>query len=105
MTAYETFVHLFEVLDHIYDEEPNEKLGDYLSGLNPFMFEGEGSADPAEFDEFNLEYLKKFPLRCAQPECAYDFCKEYLNKFASSETVKAFDKISLEDWVRALEKE
>ena len=103
MTAYETFVMLFYSLDAVYDESPNESLGNYLSGLNPFLFEGEGSADPAEYNDFETEFSKTFTSGLAEPESAYEFCKKYLKKAAPIEANKAFGEISFEDWNRALE--
>lgn len=36
MNIYKSFVYMFYALDAIYDENPNDELGNYLSGLNPF---------------------------------------------------------------------
>lgn len=102
VTAYETFVMLFYSLDAIYDESPNESLGNYLSGLNPFLFENIGSADPAEYDEFESEFSKVFPTGSAKPERAYEFCKKHLQKAAPIEAKKAFEEIVFEDWNGAL---
>ena len=103
MTAYETFVMLFYSLDAMYDERPNESLGNYLSGLNPFLFEGEGSADPAEYDEFETEFSKVFTSGSAKPERAYEFCQKYLKNAAPIEANRAFKEIVFEDWNRVLE--
>lgn len=35
MNAYQLFTLLFDALDYVYDQAPNEVLGNYLSGLNP----------------------------------------------------------------------
>ena len=57
MNIYKSFVYMFYALDAIYDENPNDELGNYLSGLNPFLFDDEGSADPAEYEEFKEKPL------------------------------------------------
>ena len=101
MNAYETFILMFYALDAIYDENPNEALGDYLSGLNPFLFQGEGSADPAEFEEFNSEYKKKYAKSTISSEEAYNFCKAYLTTHANGKIVDAFLQITLETWKAA----
>ena len=103
MNIYKVFVYMFYALDAEYDENPNEILGDYLSGLNPFLFKEECSADPAEFEEFKKSYIKCFGN--TEPDCedVYDFCRDYLEKNAPKEIVQAFSQTKKEDWIFAFE--
>lgn len=103
MLMYDVFVLMFDALDAIYDEEPNETLGNYLSGLNPFWFSDEGSADPAEYEEFKEAFLKQFKEKEPTPEEAYVFCKNYLKLNAPKEVNAAFDKIDKDDWIYSAE--
>lgn len=99
MAVYDVFILMFDALDTIYDEEPNDSLGNYLSGLNPFLFEGRGSADPAEYDEFKAAYMKFFEEKEPTAEKTFSFCKEYLKKNAPKEVINAFEKIEIDDWI------
>ena len=103
MLVYDIFVLMFDALDAMYDEEPNEILGNYLSGLNPFWFDDEGSADPAEYEEFKDAFLSKFHQKDPSPEEAYDFCRDYLSSKAPKEVNDAFHKIVKDDWIYSAE--
>ena len=103
MLVYDVFVLMFDALDAMYDETPNEILGNYLSGLNPFWFDDEGSADPAEYEEFKETFSQEFPQKEPTPEEAYDFCKNYLKYKAPKEVNDAFDKIDKDDWIYSAE--
>ncbi len=46
MTQFDLFSMIFLTLDHYWDEHKGEELGQFLSSMNPFLFEGEGSAVP-----------------------------------------------------------
>jgi len=65
---------MFYALDAIYDENPNDELGNYLSGLNPFLFDDEGSADPAEYEEFKEAYAEQFGDKEPTTSEIYEFC-------------------------------
>ena len=103
MLVYDTFILMFDALDTIYDENPNVELGNYLSGLNPFLFEGEGSADPAEYDEFKNAYMKSFNNTLPSAKETYYFCKDYLKKNSPKQVIKAFEQINIDDWIASVE--
>jgi len=81
MNIYKSFVYMFYALDAIYDENPNDELGNYLSGLNPFLFDDEGSADPAEYEEFKEAYAEQFGDKEPTTSEIYEFCRGYLSIF------------------------
>ncbi len=103
MNIYKTFIYMFYALDAVYDEEPNDNLGNYLSGLNPFLFNDEGSANPAEYEEFKTAYMKFFNSTKQNTENIYEFCKSYLNKSAPKEAIEAFEKVKKQEWIESFE--
>ena len=104
MNIYKSFVYMFYALDAIYDEKPNDELGNYLSGLNPFWFDDEGSADPAEYEEFKEAYEEQFGDKDPTASEIYEFCREYLSKNAPEKAVEAFDKVEKVDWIVSFDK-
>lgn len=55
-TAYAAFIAMYYALDAAYDAIGEEELRRYLSDANPFLFKGEGSADPAVYAELEQAY-------------------------------------------------
>jgi len=57
---FSIYVSIYKALDRFYDQHPEhaEELQDYLSEANPNIWEGEGSGDPAVYEDF-LEFLSK----------------------------------------------
>lgn len=96
---------MFYALDAIYDESPNEELGNYLSGLNPFLFNDEGSADPAEYQAFKEAYVNHFGGTEPTTSETYEFCKYYLSKNAPEKAIEAFNQFEKDDWIASFEKE
>ena len=103
MNVYKSFIYMFYALDAIYDESPNDELGDYLSGLNPFWFDDEGSADPAEYEEFKESYINTFGEKEPATDEIYEFCKKYLDKNAPQKAIDAFNQIEKSDWIESFE--
>lgn len=101
MDAWNTFVHMFDALDHDYDTSHNQVIGNYLSSLNPFLFAGKGSADPAEYIEFKRDFFEAFPDGEAAPAAAYAFCKQRIECTAPAEVITAFLKVTQDEWVDA----
>lgn len=102
MDSFELFKMIFYALDNQYDENPNEELGDWLSSMNPFLFEGIGSAVPDVYLDFKKMFDQQFN-KCTAEE-GYQFAKDYLKVLANEEAIKAFQKVSLEDWKEAVAK-
>ena len=102
MNSFELFKMIFYALDNKYDENPSEELGDLLSSMNPFLFEGIGSAVPDVYIDFKKMFEQKFN-KCTIEE-GYNFAKEYLKVLANETAINAFKKVSLEDWKKAITK-
>lgn len=47
MSRWDIFVMIFFYLDAYWDDHQTEELGNICSSMNPFLFMGIGSADPA----------------------------------------------------------
>lgn len=105
---FQAFIALFYAIDRLYDERPSDTLGLCAGGLNPFLWDAIGSADPAHFIEFGQEFDTRFPDGVATEADAFAFAREYADKlsatfhamFPSDETIAAlFDKhIDGETW-------
>ena len=52
MNQFELFTMVYYVLDAEWDETTDPKLGDFLSEMNPFLFEDIGSANPEIYQRF-----------------------------------------------------
>ncbi len=90
MTQKNIYVAMYRALDCLYNESPNEELGEYLSEANPYLFKDRQSADPAiesEFDEFVDGDISPFK--------AYECVSEYLAQETNFSTL--FSDISLEE--------
>ena len=91
------FISLYRALDCLYDEEPNDELGNFLSGMNPYLFKDGESADPAIYAEFE-EYMnnRQISLDEATEDDGYEVAYNYLKdctKFSNW-----LKKISIEEW-------
>ena len=52
ITLKQSYLAAFQILDEIFDDTQNEKLGNLLSGMNPYLFSDSMSADPATWHEW-----------------------------------------------------
>ena len=54
MNKFELFTLIYFWLDHYYIESSDDKILNFLSEMNPFLWEEAGSADPALYEEFSV---------------------------------------------------
>ena len=52
LTPFQFYTLLFHKLDEKWESCKDEELGMFLSEMSPYIWEGEGSADPAVYEEF-----------------------------------------------------
>jgi hypothetical protein len=52
ITLRQSYLAAFQILDEIFDDTKNEQLGNFLSGMNPYLFTDSISADPATWHEW-----------------------------------------------------
>lgn len=100
MNCFDLFKMIFYVFDNEYDNNPNEELGNLCSSMNPFLFEGEGSAVEEVYEQFKKAYFDRFKNDCSLEE-GYEFGKKYAKNTKVESAISAFDKISIEDWINA----
>ena len=93
MNKFELFCMIYYVLDAVWDETKDSKLGEYLSGANPFFFEDLGSADPAVFNCF-CEIITE-PITV---ENCYDKAKRYILSLNDEILSNAFFSIDEDEW-------
>lgn len=98
MSVYDFFVLMYYALDSVYQDSPDEELLDYISDLNPFIWADEGSADPAEYEDFKSDFQK----HGTADAYGYVFVKDYINRKCSKVIKNAFAKISKSAWKRAM---
>ena len=99
MNRWDIFVMTFFYLDAYWDDHQTDELGNICSSMNPFLFGGVGSADPAIWAEFCDVYED----RDYSVEEGYEIAKEYVATFDSEEATKAMQDSSLEDWEEVYE--
>ena len=97
MESFDLYKYIFYALDDQYDQNPNEELGNFLSGMNPFLFEGEGSAVPDVFKSFKQMFEAKYAEITSVKE-SYEFAKEYIASLNIKSVSEAFDKVTFEAW-------
>ncbi len=102
MNCFDLFKLLFYALDDQYDKKPNEELGNFLSSMNPFLFEGEGSAAIDVYENFKKMFYQKFE-RIASEKEGYDFAKSYIKSLNIKCVEDAFDNVSFDAWNDAID--
>ena len=94
MKRREIYTMTFYVLDAYWDDHQTDELGNICSGMNPFMFDDEDSADPSYWEDFcDLVHEKEYTV-----ETGFSIAKEYVYSLESEDAKAAFDAISLSDW-------
>ena len=110
MTKYEVLLCIYYYLDkqYFYDKNKCDEYIYYISNINPNIWIGEGTADPAYYADY-LEICSSFfsDSICSLQE-GFDYAKRYLQeyneyehiKFSSNidEVVTVFNKCTLADW-------
>lgn len=82
----------------------------FPSEANPFLWEDEGSANPAVYEEFSKAFDERFGTQGAVPEDAMAFVRDYLDArngeycWVEGDLVAAFDGIVTPQlWKQSLE--
>ncbi|MDD6694013.1 MAG: hypothetical protein PUE38_06580 [Olsenella sp.] len=112
--VHDSFVAMYQALDAAFDEHPSsERLREFASEANPFLWKGKGSADPAVYIEFEHAWKERFGNHeIAAPE-ARQFVRGHLKTQDEDEyafapagdvtLVEAFDSVADEaTWEEAL---
>ena len=75
MNCYLDYQLMFLILDGINNNKKNENLITFLIEANPYIWEGECSADSAVYEDFS----KKYNQYENHSDYSYDFILDYLN--------------------------
>ena len=75
INSYELFQIVYLILNEINNQEGNSEVTTYLSDANPFVWNGENSADPALYPEFK----DMFEKNSNDKDFYYDFVCKYLS--------------------------
>ena len=95
MNRFEFYTMIFYVLDHYWDKNGGEELGNFLSDMSPFTFDGIGSANPAIYEEF-CQFVKD---ELIDPEVSYALAMEYVNHLNKECVREAFMWVTQDDWI------
>ena len=96
ISRIDLFKMMFYTLDDVYDETKNEELGKFLSSANPFLFEGEGSADPSIYNEFCKNIIS-----IDEDDYGYDNVFSYLKQVEEGKFVRFFLTKTKSEWIDA----
>ena len=86
---------MFRALDSLNKESPNEKMREYLSNANFYIFTDRKSAGPASWAEFANMWIISNLLDDISADDAYSFVKNNLQRNTSFAGV--FDVISISE--------
>lgn len=94
---YNYFILFYYILDSLCDKENNEELSLFISDVNPFLFRGEGSADPAIYDDFKT-ICNAYKKAAAN---GYDITKIFVDQKCPQCVKDIFSDITEEEWDNA----
>lgn len=96
MTGHRTFIAMFRALDCLNDEKPNDKLQEFLSDANVYLFRDRNAAVKDIQDEFVKYFNKNAYNEVVSIDDAYKVVATYL--YQNYSFGKIFTEISLEEW-------
>lgn len=109
MNQKEIFYLMFFALDKCTRTNPTDPLMCFCSDMDPFLFVGEESADPAVSDDFDKFFQKNVPNRTLNAQESLAFVKAFLESiqeytYSWPEIKAAIESVSEEEWAAAAEK-
>lgn len=93
MNRFELYCMVFYVLDAEWDDNHSEKLGEFLSAANPFLFADIGSADPAIYADFCKKVSERIPI-----EHSFAVASSYVATLDNADISYAFSSIDQNEW-------
>lgn len=100
MNRFELFTMVFHTLNHSWELNRTESVGNFLSEMNPFLWDDIGSADPAIYDEFS-KFIKTDSISI---DDSYTIASKYIESLKNEEITKAFSCIAEKEWKAAVRK-
>ncbi|MBQ0058627.1 MAG: hypothetical protein KBS83_01515 [Lachnospiraceae bacterium] len=98
MTKYELFCMIFLTFDADWSETHNEELREYLSDANPFLFQGECSADPAVYTTF-CKFIGETKITEAT---SYELAQKYVDSLNNTALSDSFGTLDSAQWFDVL---
>lgn len=78
-SQYQSFIALFYSIDELYQHDKSDSVAQCAGELNPFLWAGIGSGDPAHFIEFRNAYEEQFGDKNISPDEGFAFAREYVS--------------------------
>lgn len=75
------FLAMYHLLDHIYSQNPYKNLAVVLSDVNPYLFKGSMSADPAAWEDFCEYYEQAKEAYSTEFDAAYYTALRFLRVY------------------------
>ena len=94
MEGFDLYILIFYTLDFYWDKHSGEDLGNFLSGMNPFLFIGEGSAVP----DIYINYQRFLNGREITIENSYEIACEYIKFLDRNYITEAFEWVDGKKW-------
>ena len=94
MDSFDLYIMIYYSLDHYWDKHGGDDLGNFLSGMNPFLFQGEGSAVP----DIYVKYKRFLNNREITIENSYDVACEYIACLGEKYIFEAFEWVERNKW-------
>ena len=94
MSKFELFIMIFYTLDYYWDQHQGNELGMFLSGMNPFLFKGEGSAVPDIYEDY-CAFLKDNKISV---DNSYKIALDYIHFLGKDYIEDAFAWVDEESW-------
>lgn len=101
MNNFEFFSLIFLLLNKQWEINHDETLGNFLSEMNPYLWEDEISADHAVYAEF-LDFMNN---KTIGSDYGYCLVNDYLDSISYYKNIKRFlDEIDEKSWIESAEK-
>ncbi|MBD5101313.1 MAG: hypothetical protein HDT27_01190 [Subdoligranulum sp.] len=97
MSQFELYCMIFYILDAEWNENKNNRLGEFLSGANPFLFSDIGSADPAIYRHFCETVTEPITI-----ENSYRIALAYIKALNNGVVTNAFSTIDETEWIECV---
>lgn len=97
MNVNDMYSAMYSSLNCLYQEAPDEKLGEFLLKINPHVMSGEKSADPQMRRKFDKYMKKRMKGDSVTNEEGYTLVRDYINEM--TEFKNKFDSLPLSDWL------
>lgn len=99
MNDFEFFSLIFLLLNSCWEERKDEALGDFLSEMNPYLWDSEDSADPAAYAAFK-EFIKG---KERGDDNGFQLAKDYLKTIDYYQGIEKYlDEYDREGWNDAM---